>query len=84
MSCPGWPRRARDPPIATHPMRCLRDGMAARRIALLFAPVALALIVLGGSSGPDAVAADGALIVAVGAENEYANVISQIGGRTCR
>ncbi len=50
------------------------------RIALSLAPVALGLTVLGGSTGPNAMAADG-LIVTVGAENEYANVISQIGGR---
>ena len=33
------------------------------------------------SSGPSASAASGATITAVGAENEYANVIEQIGGK---
>src|SRR5579862_5314990 len=72
---------ARAPMTATDPMRCSEMTIALRRIALLLAPVALGLMILGGSSGGDALAAGGGLIVAVGAENEYANVIGQIGGR---
>lgn len=43
--------------------------------------LAVALAGCGGSVGNDATAASSGKIVAVGAENEYANVISQIGGR---
>ena len=52
-----------------------------RRIALMLAPAALGLAVIGGSAASDASAGSSALIVAVGAENEYADVIGQIGGQ---
>ena len=53
----------------------------ARRIALSCALVALSVSGLGGFRGSPALASGGGPIVAVGAENEYANVISQVGGR---
>ncbi|MBV8988554.1 MAG: zinc ABC transporter substrate-binding protein, partial [Solirubrobacterales bacterium] len=53
----------------------------ASRTALLAFPIALALVAAGcGASSSGAGDAPGK-IAAVGAENEYANVISQIGGR---
>ncbi len=52
---------------------------AFRLIAALLVPFVVALAVVSG--GGHATAAAGGLIVAVGAENEYANVIGQIGGR---
>ena len=52
---------------------------AFRRIAALFVPFVVVLAVVSG--GGHARAATTGLIAAVGAENEYANVISQIGGR---
>ena len=52
---------------------------AFRRIAALLVPFVAALAV--ASAAGHASAAAGGLITAVGAENEYANVISQIGGR---
>jgi zinc/manganese transport system substrate-binding protein len=51
----------------------------ARRGGVLLVLLAAALALLGGSAGAAATSASGT-IVAVGAENEYANVISQIGG----
>jgi zinc/manganese transport system substrate-binding protein len=55
-----------------------RHHSARRLIALLIPTLLVAGIVAGcGSSSP----AKAARIVAVGAENEYANVISQIGGK---
>jgi zinc/manganese transport system substrate-binding protein len=50
-----------------------------RRGASLF--LALAIGATGAACGSDAPAAAKGQIVAVGAENEYANVISQVGGR---
>ena len=59
-------------------MRCsLRSAF--RRVATLCVPFAAALVLVAGVGHSSAVA--GGLIAAVGAENEYANVISQIGGR---
>jgi zinc/manganese transport system substrate-binding protein len=52
-----------------------------RCVTAVSMPVAFALL-LGGAVGTPAVASGSSgLIAAVGAENEYANVISQIGGR---
>jgi zinc/manganese transport system substrate-binding protein len=52
-----------------------------RCVTAVSMPVAFALL-LGGAVGTPAVATGSSgLIAAVGAENEYANVISQIGGR---
>ena len=59
-------------------MRCsLRTAL--RRIAALCVPLAAAFAV--DACGGNAPAVPSGLIAAVGAENEYANVISQIGGR---
>ena len=56
-----------------------------RRIAalLLVAPAVVPMLTLAACTGPSASGARGTngVIVAVGAENQYANVISQIGGR---
>jgi zinc/manganese transport system substrate-binding protein len=54
-----------------------------RRVAVVLMPVAFVLVAIAGIAGSSAAAAGGSsgLIVAVGAENEYANVISQIGGK---
>jgi zinc/manganese transport system substrate-binding protein len=46
---------------------------------MLCVPLAAALVIVAGAGHSSAVASG--LIAAVGAENEYANVISQIGGR---
>src|SRR5215467_8731870 len=59
-------------------------GFATPRPALAGALVALALAVAGCSGGDNSAAnasSSTALINAVGAENEYANVLGQIGGR---
>ncbi len=55
----------------------------ARFFALVVSLLALAVLAAGcGSSGPGAASGAGSgAIVAVGAENEYANVIAQVGGR---
>ena len=51
-------------------------------VALAAAGLATALLAAGCSPGPASTAADASsTIVAVGAENEYANVISQVGGK---
>jgi zinc/manganese transport system substrate-binding protein len=51
-------------------------------VAVAAAAAGLALAVTGcGSSGSDRAANAGSVINAVGAENEYANVLSQIGGK---
>jgi len=54
-----------------------------RRGGVVFALVVLVLLPVTGIGGSAAVAASSSngIIVAVGAENEYANVIGQIGGR---
>ena len=56
---------------------------AVRRVGLLCVPVALVLAALVGLRGTTASATGGSTgaIVAVGAESEYANVISQVGGK---
>jgi len=58
-------------------------GAVARRVVVLAVAAAAAAVVLVGCGGSAAVAAGGSggVIVALGAENEYANVIGQIGGR---
>src|ERR1700729_4522372 len=56
--------------------------MPARRgIAFAVLSVTAGLLAAACSSGPASTDPGGQKIVAVGAENEYANVISQIGGR---
>ncbi|MGA2470638.1 MAG: zinc ABC transporter substrate-binding protein [Solirubrobacteraceae bacterium] len=52
-----------------------------RRRAMLLVPLALAAIAGLTACGSTPAAPPSGVIVAVGAENEYANVISQIGGR---
>jgi zinc/manganese transport system substrate-binding protein len=54
-----------------------------RRVVVLLGAAAAAVVVFVGFEGSAAVAASGSsgVIDAVGAENEYANVIGQIGGR---
>jgi len=58
-------------------------GAVARRVVVLAVAAAAAAVVLVGCGGSAAVAAGGSggVIVALGAENEYANVIGQIGGK---
>ncbi|MGD0387198.1 MAG: zinc ABC transporter substrate-binding protein [Solirubrobacteraceae bacterium] len=58
-------------------------GAVARRVVVLAVAAAAAAAVLVGCGGSAAVAAGGSggVIVALGAENEYANVIGQIGGK---
>jgi zinc/manganese transport system substrate-binding protein len=58
-------------------------GTAVRRVAIMLAAAMAAVAALAGVEGSAAMAAgaSGGVIVAVGAENEYANVIGQIGGR---
>ncbi len=71
------PRRAAaDPsanPFAAHPRRAIRPTH-------LLASLLMAVLSLA-ACGPTSAAATAGRIPAVGAENEYANVISQIGGR---
>jgi zinc/manganese transport system substrate-binding protein len=55
---------------------------AAPRPALLAAPAALLLLALAGCAGsPQSSSSSSATITAVGAENQYANVIEQVGGK---
>ena len=54
---------------------------AFRRVAAPLVPLAVALAVVSGAGHASASTSASGLIAAVGAENEYANVISQIGGR---
>ncbi len=55
---------------------------AAPRRALLAAPAVLLLLVLAGCAGsPPGSSSSSATITAVGAENQYANVIEQVGGK---
>jgi len=58
-------------------------GAVVRRVVVLLGAAVAAVVVVVGFEGSAAVAASGSsgVIVAVGAENEYANVIGQIGGR---
>lgn len=63
--------------IATFILSASRDGRPRRLAAAALALAAGALLAGCGSSGT---AASNGRILAVGAENEYANVISQIGG----
>ena len=55
--------------------------MLVRTGAAVAALVGAGLLAAGCSSPPGALTSAGGGIVAVGAENEYANVISQIGGK---
>jgi len=59
---------------------------AGQRIAVAVLTAATALLATGCSAGqtPAAAATSAKVIVAVGAENQYANVISQIGGKYVR
>jgi zinc/manganese transport system substrate-binding protein len=63
----------------------MRNGLRARvRARAAAAPLVLALgagLVAGCSSSSDATSPGGGSIVAVGAENEYADVIQQVGGK---
>src|ERR1039458_852572 len=72
------------PPPAT-PMADEVSMRTTRRIAalLLVAPAVVPMLTLAACTGPSASGARGTngVIVAVGAENQYANVIGQIGGR---
>src|SRR5579871_5864475 len=52
-----------------------------RRVVVVLGAAAAAVVVFVGFEGSAAVAASSGVIVAVGAENEYANVIGQIGGK---
>ena len=61
-------------------------ALAARRpaAAAMLLPAVALLAACSSASGTTADAADGGAIVAVGAESEYASVISQIGGKYAR
>jgi zinc/manganese transport system substrate-binding protein len=63
--------------IDAHSMTRLRVALAA---ALALVAV-LAVVAAAGCGGTSSAGASSGVIVAVGAENEYANVIEQIGGR---
>jgi zinc/manganese transport system substrate-binding protein len=63
--------------IHARSMARLRIALAAE-LALL---AALAVVAAAGCGGTSSAGASSGVIVAVGAENEYANVIEQIGGR---
>src|SRR5271155_3862380 len=58
-------------------LRCVKSPRIA--LPLLFVLVAAGVAACGG--GAQSATAGGGKIVAVGAENEYANVIEQIGGK---
>jgi zinc/manganese transport system substrate-binding protein len=55
--------------------------VAVRAVVLVLAPAALTLAALAAFASSATAGTSGGPIVAVGAENEYANVISQIGRR---
>ena len=55
--------------------------VAVRAVVVLLVPAVLGLCTLAAFAGSATASGSSGLIVAVGAENEYANVISQIGGR---
>src|SRR5579859_3134288 len=60
----------------------MRTGWRTRSLAVVV-PLAVALLASACSSSPapDSPASGGGTIAAVGAENEYANVIAQVGGK---
>jgi zinc/manganese transport system substrate-binding protein len=58
----------------------MRTGWMARSLAVVV-PLGVALLASACSSSPAASPSDPGAIVAVGAENEYANVIAQVGGK---
>jgi zinc/manganese transport system substrate-binding protein len=58
----------------------MRTGWMARSLAVVV-PLGMALLASACSSSPAASPSDPGAIVAVGAENEYANVIAQVGGK---
>jgi zinc/manganese transport system substrate-binding protein len=62
-------------------MRGRKPTKSGRRITVACAIPLLAALAIAGCGAADASSASAGQIVAVGAENEYANVISQIGGR---
>ncbi len=69
--------------ITTHPARGRRRPGMRRSAVLASAAAALALAAAGcGSNGGTTDAANGTTVIsAIGAENEYADVLSQVGGR---
>ena len=71
---PPWP-----PPSASR-----RHRWALARRAAAAAGLGAALLLTGGTSGASASSTKSKVINAVGAENEYANVLSQIGGKYVR
>jgi len=56
-------------------------GWRARSLAAVIVSLGVALLASACSSSPAGSPSDPGLIVAVGAENEYANVIAQVGGK---
>jgi zinc/manganese transport system substrate-binding protein len=54
---------------------------ALRRAAISLVPIVLALLGTGCGASSSSAGARGGAVAAVGAENQYANVIAQIGGR---
>jgi zinc/manganese transport system substrate-binding protein len=69
--------------MGKNPRRSLAVGRSGkyRVMAALGAAAALALVAAGCGTGASASASGAGTINAIGAENEYANVLSQIGGR---
>ncbi len=65
-------------------MRLRAPGARGPAAAAVLLPAVTLLAACSSASGAAADAAHGGAIVAVGAENEYANVISQIGGKYTR
>ncbi len=77
-------RASERPPSATPSAMIHTRAVTRPRIALAAAlalVAVLAAVVAAGCGGTSPAGAAGGVIVAVGAENEYANVIEQIGGR---
>ncbi len=68
------------PASRTTPKQIKRNRLAVRPLAYACAILALAVTLAGCGAGASGTA-PGGVILAVGAENQYANVIQQIGGR---
>ncbi|MGA7836072.1 MAG: zinc ABC transporter substrate-binding protein [Acidimicrobiales bacterium] len=63
------------------PLRAVRIAGRTTKIAMSGAICASALALAGLSASPASASSKPGVIIAVGAENEYANVLSQIGGK---
>jgi zinc/manganese transport system substrate-binding protein len=67
--------------VSTAAVRGSRFGRRPLAVLLLAVVAAVAATVVAACSGGATAAANGGKIVAIGAENEYADVISQVGGK---